>query len=83
MKRVAGLVPYTNDRLVIRWREPGTGIVLWQGKRVSGKCPIDAEERRVYVSGGPIRAIKIIMLRRNLGLRDAKSLLDQATKGRW
>lgn len=83
MKRVAGLVPYTNDRLVIRWREPATGIALWQGKRVSGKCPIDIVERRAYVSGGPIRAIKIIMHRRNIGLRQAKDLLDQATKGRW
>lgn len=83
MKRVAGLICYQWDRIVVRWHDPKTGEVFAQAKRVSGKCPLSADERRAYVHGGMPSAIKLIMHNRSMGLAKAKSLLDHATKGRW
>lgn len=83
MKRVAGLVCYQWDRIVVRWRDPKTGEAYSQAKRVSGKCPLTPDERRLYVHCGSARAIRAIMERRGFGFKEAKALLIDATRGRW
>jgi hypothetical protein len=67
----------TNDRLVLRIRLKG-GRVISQGKRVGKDCPLSPNERRAYVQGDAISAVKIIRANRNLSLTDSMALLNQA-----
>jgi hypothetical protein len=81
MKRMTS--PYAvsvNDGLVIEWRL-NHHTKLRQGKRVPADCPIDENERRVYVKEGPVKATICIMRNRNLSLSEAYKLLNQARYG--
>lgn len=69
---------YWNDWLVRRFMR-GSGSkreYSYHRKRVPKDCPLTRDEVRVYVEKGSIQAVKLIM-KRGLGLRDAKDLLDQ------
>ena len=81
MKRIPGIIPYVNDALVIRWRDPATGEDFTQGKRQPRNCLLERTEVRAYVNGGTPRAVRIIMITRRIGLREAKDLLDRAKRG--
>jgi hypothetical protein len=69
---------YHEDRLVRRFRPVEWGKPSFHGKRVSKDCPLNKAEVRAYVTGGALAAIKLIATGRNIGLREAKDLLDKA-----
>ena len=73
-----GLKYVRGDRLIAVFRDPESGKIYKQGKRVGKACPLTKTERVIYVKKGPVACVAYISRIRVIPLREAKELLDAA-----
>lgn len=73
-------VMYSDDRLVRRWRNLWTRQIVWQRKRVSKKCELSEEVRKVYAENGTFKAVALLRNLESLSWTDALAKLDKARK---
>jgi len=67
-----------SDALVAIIKEHGKTQIFYRAKRVGKNCPLSSAERHIYVTQGPVRAVRIIKAARSISLSEAIALLNSA-----
>lgn len=80
MKAPVNAVKYYEDHLVRRFAYKGQmrGLITSHGKRVGKDCPLTRQEIRTYVEQGAVKTVALIRSSRQITLREALDLLNQA-----
>lgn len=82
MKCTKGLLCIQDDLLVVRWRNPDTGEIFSQRKRLPNNTTRMVKEMQEHYLKSTVHAVKYLRNTWNYGLKEALSFLNHHRRRR-